>query len=530
MVLNAGPQRPRMGLTRQNPNASLHGHRLKTKASVDVEDINAPPLSSSDVEQDAENACPSADIAPTQWERPTRPRNDAVFPRQHRHQIKRERSLDENWHKTFPKKKANKMVYGHTLNLHTGPKNEAGSDQSPKKRRKHQKTHRSPEKPKKKSFNVPKGTLNGARDSPPDKKRRAFNVPPTHPHVKDSRSSTRSSRKRKFSAETGDRLFGSPSSSQSNRKPLAEVLSPQNSQNREIASQALLDSRDGGTENIGAAIKRVNDVEVQEAFDKLAKGQEKLLRFPSQRFSNTPTSSMSCPRSSPQSKSYTTTQSTPLSSPPTSPTKIKCQLCKCVVDKSPFEELFGKDRLTVRQQTAFCRTHRVGSARQDWKRSGYPEIDWTNLNRRIEKCHARIEELLQNPRESFYRNALRENVRSGKNRTLKQAVMQHEDMTGLSLGYYGSRGAKLIVDNIIAHFSSKLRRLTQSDRLISTSGVSGYVQAVLAPEVAVMLIMDDMKTDAEGARNILGQSIEMGNLLNEEEDEIIHHDSNPGEV
>ena len=80
---------------------------------------------------------------------------------------------------------------------------------------------------------------------------------------------------------------------------------------------------------------------------------------------------------------------------------------------------------------------------------------------------------------------------------------------------------RLRADNIMSRFSSKLRRMAASDKLISCGGVSRYVQAVLVPELAVFLVMDDMSVDEEEARGVLRDSIDMGNLLNEEEDEII---------
>ena len=73
----------------------------------------------------------------------------------------------------------------------------------------------------------------------------------------------------------------------------------------------------------------------------------------------------------------------------------------------------------------------------------------------------------------------------------------------------------------MSRFASKLRRLAASDKLIASGDISGYVQAVLVPELAVLLIMDDMNVDRERAREIMTESIDMGNLLNEEEDEQI---------
>ena len=79
----------------------------------------------------------------------------------------------------------------------------------------------------------------------------------------------------------------------------------------------------------------------------------------------------------------------------------------------------------------------------------------------------------------------------------------------------------LRADNIMSRFASKLRRLAASDKLVSSGGVTRYVQAVLVPELAVLLVMDDMKADEEKAREVLRDSVDIGNLLNEEEDEII---------
>lgn len=63
--------------------------------------------------------------------------------------------------------------------------------------------------------------------------------------------------------------------------------------------------------------------------------------------------------------------------------------------------------------------------------------------------------------------------------------------------------------------------MASTDKLVSTGGVAGFVQAVLAPELAVMVVKDDMKVDDEQAREILRESSEVGNLLHEEEDEVI---------
>lgn len=70
-------------------------------------------------------------------------------------------------------------------------------------------------------------------------------------------------------------------------------------------------------------------------------------------------------------------------------------------------------------------------------------------------------------------------------------------------------------------FAARIRRRAATDKLVSAAGVAGFVQAVLAPELVVMLVKDDMQVDEEQARVVLEESSEIGHLLNEEEDETI---------
>lgn len=82
----------------------------------------------------------------------------------------------------------------------------------------------------------------------------------------------------------------------------------------------------------------------------------------------------------------------------------------------------------------------------------------------------------------------------------------------------------------MSKFTSKLRHLSASDDLISSRGVSEFVQAVLIPELALLLIKDDMGIDdEEQAREVLRNSVDIGHMLNEEEDEVIQ-DPKPDET
>ncbi|KAL8776177.1 MAG: hypothetical protein Q9213_008367 [Squamulea squamosa] len=209
-----------------------------------------------------------------------------------------------------------------------------------------------------------------------------------------------------------------------------------------------------------------------------------------------------------------------LKSHPSSSPKSPCPLCKKSVSRTFLEEFSGSGILNVRQQVKFCEEHKVRSAQKLWKKRRYPNIDWKEFEERLPSYEADLVGVLNGTRRSFYRNAFEDQVKSGMNRTLQQSIMKNGS-EGLNMGYYGTKGARILMDHTMSKYASRIRRLAGTDRLVSAGGVAGFVQAVLAPELAVMLVRDDMNVDEEQARVILSESSEIGYLLNEEEDEVI---------
>lgn len=63
-------------------------------------------------------------------------------------------------------------------------------------------------------------------------------------------------------------------------------------------------------------------------------------------------------------------------------------------------------------------------------------------------------------------------------------------------------------------FAVKLRRLATSDRIVKQAGVVGYAQSVLVPELAIRLVKEDMGVSDDTARQILRESISLGEKLN----------------
>ena len=82
----------------------------------------------------------------------------------------------------------------------------------------------------------------------------------------------------------------------------------------------------------------------------------------------------------------------------------------------------------------------------------------------------------------------------------------------------------------MSRFQRKIRRLAASDKVVAAAGVSGYVQMVLMPELAMLLIMDDLGIDAENARKIMAESVDIGDLLNEEEEDEITRELDEDEL
>ena len=80
------------------------------------------------------------------------------------------------------------------------------------------------------------------------------------------------------------------------------------------------------------------------------------------------------------------------------------------------------------------------------------------------------------------------------------------------------------MDFITREFSGALRDRIGSDKVIAARDVSGYVQMVLAPELATRLVMEDMNKKREQARDILAESAELGDLLHGSTEKDVGHD------
>lgn len=196
-----------------------------------------------------------------------------------------------------------------------------------------------------------------------------------------------------------------------------------------------------------------------------------------------------------------------------------CPKCNKPVDSTTLAEA---GFMTPKAQDRFCRTHRRAEALASWASSGYPTIDWLTLVSRVEKHHAyAATHLASFGASSYYRGVLADLVARGKAKTPSQAL----DCSDLLLvpGYYGSRGGAFITQNLVDKFGPSggdvLQRRAVDDRLIAARGHVNYVQYVLMPEIATRLVMEDRGCSEEKAREILRETREVGELVNESNEE-----------
>jgi hypothetical protein len=193
----------------------------------------------------------------------------------------------------------------------------------------------------------------------------------------------------------------------------------------------------------------------------------------------------------------------------------RCPMCREPVDAGLLKQHTLHGRMNIKKQTAFCREHKRKTARDTRLAKGYPEIDWDSLESRLRRQEELLDGILKGTHSSHYADQLEKRVAAGQNRTL----LKTDD--SLTPGYYGPRGLRAMTDFITRTFSDTIRKRAIEDRLVSARGYSGYVQTVLVPELAVRLIMEDMRVTEEDAREIMHDSRQLGEFLHDEKRDIV---------
>jgi hypothetical protein len=208
-------------------------------------------------------------------------------------------------------------------------------------------------------------------------------------------------------------------------------------------------------------------------------------------------------------------------------TTSRCPLCHSKVDQVHLETFnFGR-RLNIRDQQRFCQEHKHRDAEKLQKEMEYPSIDWPTLtNDRIPKHITQLSGILKRTFPSYYRDRLDAAMEEAKaSRKGLQQYLKEGIIEVAKYGYYGPKGARIMGHSITTYMTIALKQELKRDKVARAAGVGGYVNAVLVPELAVRLVMEDMNLqDERQARDVLNESSNVGILLNADDENATRED------
>jgi len=104
-----------------------------------------------------------------------------------------------------------------------------------------------------------------------------------------------------------------------------------------------------------------------------------------------------------------------------------------------------------------CTRHKKDEARTMWEEKGYPRIDWSSLHTRLSSSYKHVEEVLDGKQGDFG-DSVWQDIRAGKKRDLLTT-------SNYLPGYYGSKGSRVMLEHIVAHFSDFLKKKEASNEI-----------------------------------------------------------------
>jgi hypothetical protein len=145
-----------------------------------------------------------------------------------------------------------------------------------------------------------------------------------------------------------------------------------------------------------------------------------------------------------------------------------CPTCNAIVPDDLISEWRARyPKMSIRVQQKFCQEHTVRSAREAWEaRHPYHpsiiDVNWKGLDERLQSLRSEMMWLIERPEKSFFRKQFeRTVVDTGRSRTLLKAIIGSgeksahlgnsenisdgkQDNSGASVGYYGTKGLKMM--------------------------------------------------------------------------------------
>ncbi|PUU81157.1 RTC4-like domain-domain-containing protein [Tuber borchii] len=195
--------------------------------------------------------------------------------------------------------------------------------------------------------------------------------------------------------------------------------------------------------------------------------------------------------------------------------KTECQMCEEPLPANFLDTWkngeFRKGHIPMLEWMDICTEHKAVSLREEWMEKGYPKIDWQGMKKRIETHYKPIEAIVHGEIESPFMAIFQQQEKDVRGNPI---LLLQKDHRLQYPGYYGPRGANIMLHWLLRRFGSEINAHNNATSNLAHSSAAAFVQAVLVPEMAVRLIMEDMKVAEKRAREVLEESRSIGETLN----------------
>ncbi|KAF7727952.1 hypothetical protein EC973_006840 [Apophysomyces ossiformis] len=181
------------------------------------------------------------------------------------------------------------------------------------------------------------------------------------------------------------------------------------------------------------------------------------------------------------------------------------------------------------EQFTFCRMHEFEMViKPQGKEKGYPlEIEFESLPGRLRKLQPELEDIISGRVQSTFRDtAIKAYQELGRNRARSTMGVMARFETTLP-GYYGSRGASVILHTLSAMF---LHTGILTKEKTAPQLPMEYLQQVMVPEAGCRLIREDLQAKQKAKKNkkvisledaldVMKDSCEFGNMVHSSQDD-----------
>ena len=201
--------------------------------------------------------------------------------------------------------------------------------------------------------------------------------------------------------------------------------------------------------------------------------------------------------------------------------QYRCQICTEVVPLNLFQRFVERHRtqdlrdnglLKIRDQQQFCMFHQVDDSAREWRRRGYPIINWQEIETvRVPRHLAHLRAIVVRKAPSCFRDRLEAASKSSR-KDLQKYIRQCS--SNAMTGYYGPYGAQLCCHVITENICDLVLECSRRDKLLRSTGIGSYVFTVLLPELFIRLVEEDVVgLSNTRAQEILAVSTGLGALV-----------------